>query len=88
MPYIRLKTASNRSVFTPIPINKYSHILPDIALWLFPAYIHDTSMCEELFAFFHTVLDVLKSQMGAESIEATIGILTYINYRNISFKYI
>ena len=31
-------------------------------------------MCEELFAFFHTVLDVLKSQMGAESIEATIGI--------------
>ena len=51
-----------------------SYFLPDIALWLFPAYIHDTSMCEELFAFFHTVLDVLKSQMGAESIEATIGI--------------
>ena len=34
-------------------------------------------MCEELFAFFHTVLDVLKSQMGAESIEATIGIHLY-----------
>ena len=45
----------------------------DIALWIFPAYIHDNSMCEELFAFFHTVLDVLKSQMGAETIEATIG---------------
>ena len=76
MPYFRLKRGSNRAVFTPIPIYKYYHFFPDIALWLFPAYIHDNSMCEELFAFFHTVLDVLKSQMGAESIEATIG--TYV----------
>ena len=37
-------------------------------------------MCEELFAFFHTVLDVLKSQMGADAIEATIG--TFINVFN------
>ena len=26
----------------------------DIALWIFPGYVHDNSMCEELFAFFHT----------------------------------
>lgn len=37
-------------------------------------------MCEELFAFFHIVLDVLKSQMGADTIEATIG--TFINVFN------
>ena len=37
-------------------------------------------MTEELFAFFHTVLDVLKSQMGADVIEATIG--TFINIFN------
>ena len=29
-------------------------------------------MCEELFAFFHTVLDVLKSQMGADAIEVEL----------------
>ena len=52
----------------------------DIALWLFPIYVKDNSMCEELFAFFHTVLDVLKSQMGADVIEATIG--TFINIFN------
>ena len=37
-------------------------------------------MCEELFTFFHIVLDVLKSQMGAENIEQTIG--TFINVFN------
>ena len=52
----------------------------DIALWLFPLYVKDNGMCEELFAFFHTVLDVLKSQMGADVIEATIG--TFINVFN------
>ena len=52
----------------------------DIALWLFPIYVKDNGMCEELFAFFHTVLDVLKSQMGADVIEATIG--TFINVFN------
>lgn len=52
----------------------------DIALWLFPIYVHESVMCEELFAFFHIVLDVLKSQMGAESVEAVIG--TFINLFN------
>ena len=52
----------------------------DVALWLFPIYVNDNEMCEELFAFFHTVLDVLKSQMGADAIEATIG--TFINVFN------
>ena len=30
--------------------------------------IGDRQMCEEAFAFFRVVLDVLKSQMGAESV--------------------
>lgn len=37
-------------------------------------------MCEALFAFFHIVLDVLKSQMGADVIESTIS--TFINVFN------
>ena len=37
-------------------------------------------MCEELFSFFHIVLDVLKSQMGPDTIENTIG--TFINIFN------
>ena len=32
----------------------------DIALWLFPIFVGDPAVCEELFAFFHTVFDVLK----------------------------
>lgn len=52
----------------------------DIALWLFPIYVNDNAMCEEIFAFFHIVLDVLKSQMGADVIEVTIG--TFINIFN------
>ncbi len=35
----------------------------DIAHGLFPIYVNDVSVCEELFAFFHIVLDVLKTQV-------------------------
>merc|ERR1711899_438521 len=34
--------------------------------------IDDRQMCEEAFTFFHTVLDVLKSQMGAESVNQVV----------------
>ena len=46
----------------------------------FSGYVQDTTMCEELFSFFHIVLDVLKSQMGPDTIENTIG--TFINIFN------
>ena len=61
----------------------------DIALWLFPIYVNDNEICEELFAFFHIVLDVLKSQMGADTIEATIGefLYFYIEARRVDQKY-
>ena len=35
----------------------------DIAHGLFPIFVNDVSVCEELFAFFHIVLDVLKTQV-------------------------
>lgn len=38
----------------------------EIAHALFPIYINDTAVCEELFAFFHTILDVLKTLIGAD----------------------
>jgi len=41
----------------------------DIAHALFPIYVNDASVCEEIFAFFHIVLDVLKTQMGADQVE-------------------
>ena len=34
--------------------------------------INDRQMCEEAFSFFRTVLDVLKSQMGAESVNQVV----------------
>ena len=34
--------------------------------------IDDRQMCEEAFSFFRTVLDVLKSQMGAESVNQVV----------------
>ena len=49
----------------------------DIALWLFPIYVGDAAVCEELFAFFHTVFDVLKAQMGAAAVEEAI--VTFLN---------
>lgn len=44
----------------------------ELALWLFPIYIHDVVICEELFAFFHVTFDVLKAQMGARAVEEII----------------
>ena len=35
----------------------------DIAHALFPIYLNDADACEEIFAFFHVVLDVLKTQV-------------------------
>ena len=46
----------------------------DIALWLFPIYVQDSKMCEELFNFFYIVFDVLKSCMGASKVEAAIQV--------------
>ena len=50
----------------------------DIALWLFPAFVNDASVCEELFSFFHVVFDVLKAQMGhvavGQAIMAFLGL--------------
>ena len=43
-----------------------------IALWLFPVYVNDAQVCEELFSFFHIVLDVHKSQMGADFVGEVI----------------
>lgn len=44
----------------------------DTALWLFPLYVGVSSVCQELFAFFGVVFDVLKSQMGAAAVEQAI----------------
>ena len=41
----------------------------EIAIFLLPIYIHERTICEAAFAYFKTILDVLKSQMGAESVE-------------------
>jgi hypothetical protein len=35
----------------------------DIAHALFPVYVGDAVVCEQLFAFFHVILDVLKTQV-------------------------
>jgi hypothetical protein len=48
------------------------HEYIDISLWLFPFYTRDFVVCEAFFAFFHVVFDVLKAQMGADSVEQTI----------------
>lgn len=56
-----------------------------IALWLLPIYVNDKQMCEEAFAYFKTILDVLKAQMGAESVEQVIhGVLTLFTKDQLS----
>lgn len=44
----------------------------ETSLWLFPLYVHSNKVCEEMFQFFYTVFDVLKSQMGAQFVEQSI----------------
>jgi len=44
----------------------------ELSLWLFPLYINSTRVCEHLFNFFHTVFDVLKTQMGSVFVEQAI----------------
>ena len=44
----------------------------EITLWLFPVYVNNNKVCEEMFQFFYTVFDVLKTQMGANFVEQTV----------------
>lgn len=44
----------------------------DTSLWLFPLYIQAPDVCEQMFNFFHTVFDVLKSQMGSVYVEEAV----------------
>jgi len=44
----------------------------EISLWLFPVFVNNSKVCEELFHFFHIVFDVLKTQMGAQFVEQTV----------------
>jgi len=49
----------------------------DISLYLFPYYIQNGDVCEYMFNFFHTVFDVLKTQMGASYVEQAVQ--TFLN---------
>jgi len=44
----------------------------DMSLWLFPLYIQTVDVCEAMFNFFHTVFDVLKTQMGSHYVEQAV----------------
>ena len=44
----------------------------ETTLWLFPIYVNNNKICEEMFQFFYTVFDVLKTQMGALFVEQTV----------------
>ena len=66
-------------------IREYTHT----ALYLLPIYVgadhYDARMCEEAFTYFKIVLDVLKSQMGADSVEQIIhSVLTLFSKDQLS----
>ena len=44
----------------------------ELTLWIFPIFINSSNVCEHLFNFFHTVYDVLKTQMGSTFVEQSI----------------
>ena len=44
----------------------------ETSLWLFPIYVTNNKVCEEMFNFFYIVFDVLKTQMGAVFVEQSI----------------
>ena len=53
-------------------VNESIREYTEVAVWLLPIYIHDRQICEAAFAYFNVILDVLKSQMGADSVENII----------------
>ena len=53
-------------------VNESIREYTEVAVWLLPIYIHDRQICEAAFGYFKTVLDILKSQMGADSVETII----------------
>ena len=62
----------------------------DIALWIFPGYVHDNSMCEELFAFFHTgtVVVILMYQNQFFLYKLAVILITKLgNVSNESYLY-
>lgn len=44
----------------------------DTSLAIFPIYLENTRVCKGLFNFFHNAFDVLKTQMGATTVENAI----------------
>ena len=44
----------------------------ETTLWLFPLYVDNNVVCEQMFQFFYTVFDVLKTQMGAAFVEQSV----------------
>ena len=44
----------------------------ETSLWLFPIYVQNNKVCEQMFAFFHIVFDVLKTQMGADFVQQSV----------------
>ena len=44
----------------------------ETCLWLFPLYVENHKVCEQMFHFFYTVFDVLKTQMGAQFVEQSV----------------
>ena len=56
----------------------------DIAHGLFTIYVNDAAVCEELFAFFHIVLDVLKTQVTTTFSFSWHGIQMVSEIRTIS----
>ena len=44
----------------------------EISLWLFPFYVQNNKVCEEMFHFFLMVFDVLRTQMGAGFVEQSV----------------
>ena len=58
----------------------------DIAHALFPVYINDADVCEEIFAFFHVVLDVLKTQVRKSSrcLDLSLSIMFRVKFSSNS----
>ena len=44
----------------------------ETTLWLFPLYVQNNKVCEQMFQFFYTVFDVLKTNMGANFVEQSV----------------
>ena len=44
----------------------------ETSLWLFPIYVRNNTVCEQMFQFFYIVFDVLKTQMGPVFVEQSV----------------